>query len=296
MSTCHEVFNPFEDKLMPEEEEVTQEDEIEVVSLLSEEAPKTQDRRSYQDYVDAEKAESKVTAEKGKAPFEEDTTPDKFKGKSISDVIESYTQLEAELGRRGNEVGDLRKLTDQLLELNEKKVETKPEKKVEVDSLLDDPDTTIKEVVNSNPRLKALERKLDELGVKDDKLAFEKKHPDFQKTMNSPEFIGWIRESPLRQRMLQHANSEYDYEMGTELFDNYNLAKGNAITEATTARDTKASKAAKEGVTEKGGATRSKAKQVFKRSELIHLKLTNPAKYDSMMPEIKKAYIEKRVV
>ena len=280
---------------MPEEI-VTQESEEEVVSLLSEPAPKTQDRRSYQDYVDAEKVKASEEVEV-KAGDEEGVIPDKFKGKSIGDVIDSYTQLEAELGRRGNEVGDLRKLADQLLELNEKtEKKTEPRKKVEVDSLLDDPDTTINEVVDSNPRIQALEAKLSELGVKDSKDAFEDKHPEWQDTMQTPEFVEWIKESPIRQQMLQHANVNYDYAMGTELFDNYDLAKGNAIREATTERDTKASKGVRKNVTEKGGASQGKKVKKFKRSELIHLKITNPAKYEAMLPEIKQAYYDKRVI
>ena len=42
--------------------------------------------------------------------------PDKFKNKSMEDIISSYENLEKELGRKGQELGELRKLTDGILQ------------------------------------------------------------------------------------------------------------------------------------------------------------------------------------
>ena len=126
---------------MPNEDIEQEQQEAEIVSLLTTDAPKTKDRRSYEDYVSQATPETIPDATDN---IEQDV-PDKFKGKSISDVIESYTQLESEYGRRNSEVGSLRKLTDQLLELGDKKQEkaATPKEKVDVDTLLNDPDAAI---------------------------------------------------------------------------------------------------------------------------------------------------------
>ena len=62
--------------------------------------------------------EDEGTLEVGAAPDEGEVAPvipEKFKGKSYEDVVESYTQLERELGRKNNEVGELRHLADDFI-------------------------------------------------------------------------------------------------------------------------------------------------------------------------------------
>ena len=72
--------------------------------------------RNVQDAVDAqnEPEEEQVAAEpENKEPEYE--VPDKFKDKSIQDVSKSYEELEKKLGRQAQELGDTRKLADDLL-------------------------------------------------------------------------------------------------------------------------------------------------------------------------------------
>ena len=41
--------------------------------------------------------------------------PDKFSGKSVEDIVKSYQNLEQELGRKSQEIGELRQLSDSCL-------------------------------------------------------------------------------------------------------------------------------------------------------------------------------------
>lgn len=276
-----------------------EQEQVEVVDLFNEtpEAP-TSERKGYEYY--AKKAEQEAAANSDGHVTDkasDDGIPDKFKGKSVSDIIESYTKLEQEFGRRNNEVGSLRKLTDQLLELNEpSKAKTPERKKVEVDTLLEDPDTAINEAVDSNPRLKAIEDKLLQQSVAEHKAVFEQAHPNWETTLNTPEFAEWIKASPVRQRMLVEADRDYDYVTGKELFDNYQMAVGSKIADATETRNTNARAAAKKAVTEAGGDNSPKPTRKFKRSELIKLKLYNPSKYEAMRDEIMEAYATGNVI
>ncbi len=279
--------------------ENVEQEKVEVVSLLNEDPkPDTTERKGYDYYVKKAEQEAAATEdETGDAkPSDDDATPEKFKGKSTADIIESYTKLEQEYGRRNNEVGDLRRLTDQLLELNKPKQEEAPAKKVEVDSLLENPNDTINDVVDNNPRLKAIEDKLAGDVIAADKKVFETAHPDWETTLHTPEFAAWVGESPVRQRMLLEADRDYDYMTGKELFDNYQLSKGNAIADATAERNGKARKAAKTAVTETGGDNSNKTVVKYKRSELIHLKLTDPNRYAAMRDEIMQAYADGNVI
>lgn len=274
--------------------------ESEVISLLNTETPAVPARKGYEDYVAeaAAEASSQDAGQVEESNTDDDLLPEKFKGKSAAEIAASYAQLESEFGRRNNEVGSLRKLTDQLLELKKETSETATEarKKVDVDSLLTNPDDVINSAVDSNPRIKALEEKLLNADIAKEKAKFEGKYPDWATTLNTPEFAAWIKESPVRSRLLIEADANYDYATGTELFDMYTESKGNAIEDAKTARNAKARNTAKQAVTESGGANVEKSKPKFRRTELIQLKLTNPGKYEAMLPEIMEAYAQKRVI
>lgn len=288
---------------MPEDY-IEQEDQLsedEIISLLSDESPElTKTRKGYDDYVrEAAEAEDAGEEEEGAGQgHEKFEMPEKFQGKTAEEIARSYIELQSEYGRRNNEVGSLRKLTDQLLELNTKEQveQPAPKKKVSVDSLLENPDDAISEVVESNPRLKSLEEKLIKREREDSLKAFEDKFPNWVETLNTPEFQAWIMESPVRQRMFVQADREYDYATGAELLSTYELVRGSAIKAAKQERDTAARTAAKSAVTETSGNSQKKAKPKYRRTELIELKLRDPAKYQAMLPEIMQAYHDKRVI
>lgn len=281
--------------------------ETEVISLLNDEVSPstTPSRKGYADYVkDAEdEAATSDTDDDAGANDDKDTPdeskiPEKFKGKTAAEIAASYAQLESEYGRRNTEIGSLRKLTDQLLELKTDNTESKaPErKKLEVDDLLSNPGDAIDDAVSNSPRLKALEDKLASEDLAKSKSAFEQKHPTWETTMASDEFASWILESPLRTRLFKESNANYDYATGSELLELYDAVKGTAITEAKDQRNTTARKSAKQAVTESGGNQDSKPKKMYRREELIQLKLRNPAKYEAMKDDIMKAYADKRVI
>lgn len=275
----------------------------EVVSLLTDDTPSNQPvRKGYEDYV--REAEAEATADESNDKVEKEDKveesgfemPSKFEGKSAEEIAASYMELQSEYGRRNNEVGSLRKLTDQLLELKTDTPKEETKTPVDVDTLLSNPGDTINEAVESNPRLKAIEDKLVKADQDEALGRLETKHPNWVKTLQSEEFQAWIMESPIRQRLFVEADTNYDYDTGSELFDMYALSKGNAVSEAKQERDTNARKSAKQAVTESGGNAEGKPKKKFRRTELIQLKLTNPAKYAAMQEEIMQAYAEKRVI
>ena len=50
----------------------------------------------------------------------ESNVPSKFANKSTEEIIDSYTNLEKELGRKAQEVGELRKLSDSFLQAEDR--------------------------------------------------------------------------------------------------------------------------------------------------------------------------------
>lgn len=221
--------------------------------------------------------------------------PDKFRDKSIEEVINSYQALEKEFGRKNNEIGELRKLTDQMLDLQLKgsKQEAEPKKEVDFDSLMDNPSDVLNSLVNENPRLKAIEDQLHQAKLDTEKTAFEAKHPDAYEKVQSAEFQQWVNESPVRQQMFNEANGNYNYQMADELFTLYEAIQGTRVV-AKEESKIKREKDLKAASVEKG-STGAKSRKIYKRADLMRLRMTDPDKYAAMEPEIIRAYQEKRV-
>ena len=230
---------------------------------------------------------------------DESPEPEKFRGKSREDIIESYMNAERELGRKNSEVGELRKLADDFIrqQLNVDNSTTSKavkKKEVDVDYLLEDPSHAIEELVNDNPRLKALEEELNKAKIEKSKAAFQGKHNDWQETLASQDFQEWVTASPVRQKMLMEADKNYDYYLADDLFSTYKDLRGAKVDEV------KAKAAAKrKSDMKKAGGERSTsgetAKKVYRRKDLIRLKIEDRARYDAMAEDIYLAYQEGRV-
>ncbi len=229
----------------------------------------------------------------------EDTTfevPEKFTGKTIEEVITSYTNLESEYGRKNNEVGELRKLTDDILRQKVQPLEAdQSSNEVGFDDLIEDPKAAIDKALAQNPRLAALEADIAATAQGTAHKAILERHEDADAVVQSPEFQKWVGENPHRQKMFADASNNLDAGTASEMLDLYKSNVQMKTDAAIAARDGKASDGMKLAANEKGGKTPAKSRKVYKRSELIKLKISNPRQYEKMAPEINKAYAEGRV-
>ena len=220
--------------------------------------------------------------------------PEKFKDKSAADIANSYTELEKELGRKNNEVGELRKLTDDFLKQQLEPVTEKKENQIDLDNLLENPNDVIMGAIDNNPRIAALEEQLRQAQVAEKKQGFESKHTDWNTVLNSEDFSNWVQGSAVRQKMFSDANSSYDYAMLDEVFSLYKDVRGAVKEQAEVKAVTKRKKALKNTSTDKG-STGETSKKIYRRADLIRLKQTQPDRYSEMNEEIMLAYAEKRV-
>jgi len=232
-----------------------------------------------------------------KAAKDEFTLPEKFQGKSLEDVVKAYENAEKELGRKNNEVGELRKLTDQILQNNlaprQPDVESN-DTSVGFDDFIDDPDGAIEKALNRNPTLKRMEENINKSATEAARQALLASHPDADEVVSSPNFQRWLQERPSRVRMLQAAHSQNDADAASDVLDLYKRTKDVTNEEAVAERDAKALAAKKDAAMESGGGDAS-AKPYYKRSDLIHMKINDPARYRRMEDKIMKAYAEGRV-
>jgi dsDNA-specific endonuclease/ATPase MutS2 len=199
--------------------------------------------------------------------------PERFKGKSAEEIARAYVELESLQGRQANEYGQLRKTFETLLELQNKTSEPAkpaPEKKpVTVDEIYENADGAVRRVVReeSQSRIEELERKLQEAERRSQaaeaRATFERKHPEWQKTVQDPTFIEWIKQSPYRVKQAQVADSG-DFDAADELFSTYAELASVRATQTKQVRKT----AVREAALESSGGASPTPVEKYSRSKL----------------------------
>lgn len=227
--------------------------------------------------------------------------PEKFRDKSLEDVIKSYVNLEKEYGNKSNEVGELRKWADTLLQAqNSPKPEPQAQTKEDIndyvgfEDFIDDPNDAVTRALQSNPTIKKLEQSLAQQQLEASRQALLKVHPDADSVVASPEFQSWMMEAPGRQAILTQAHQNMNVDVAVDMLNLYKATRQAANEEATTERGAKAKADLAKASVESGGAPAS-TKKIYKRSELIELKVRDPRRYEGMREEIHRAYAEGRV-
>ena len=213
--------------------------------------------------------------------------PEKFKGKSISEVIDSYTALESEFGRRNTEVGDMRKTLDSIL---------KQQLEGSIDETEEDEDATaVEKALAKSPTLKAVTDGLTEQSRQVARNEFDKAHPNGTKMIGSKAFVKWVTDSPVRTNQFRTANTGYDYDTISEMLGTY-TELASVRKEKTAVKREGTMKALETPNANGGGDTGAAKRKVFKLSDLMKLRDTDPARYEKLGPVINKAYAEGRVL
>ena len=148
--------------------------------------------------------------------------PQKFQGKSVEEIVSSYENLEKELGRKGQEIGELRQLTDQILKqqvtTQTETAETQEEGE-EVD-FFDDPNKAVSKAIENHPKFREFEEQQKVQSAQATTRQLEAAHPDYLEVVSDPKFQEWVKESPIRTQLYVHAHN-YDLNSAMELMGNW---------------------------------------------------------------------------
>jgi len=90
------------------------------------------------------------------------------------------------------------------------------------------------------------------------------------------------------------ADGEFDYDSANELLSTYKQLRGVKARQTTDAGETQRKSNLKAASVDVGGSGES-GKRVYRRADLIRLKMQDPARYDALNDEILTAYQEGRV-
>ena len=234
------------------------------------------------------------------APVEEEL-PEKYKGKTAAEIAKMHQEAEKLIGRQANEVHEVRSLADQLLKQQleaNKKVQQQPIEESLEEDFFADPKQAVARTVEKHPAV--LEAKQAALELKKMKTAQQlaAKHPDFATIAQDAGFQDWVKSSAIRLNLFAKADAEYDFDSADELLSTYKeikQIKQAQQTQATQAVESKAQEQAMKAATVDVGGTGESSRKVYRRADLIKLKMTDPARYEAMSDEIMAAYAEGRV-
>ena len=219
--------------------------------------------------------------------------PELYEGKSLEDVIRMHQEANNMIGKQAQEVGEVRRLADELLKQNLSSKQQQVEVEPEVD-FFENPQKAVQNTIDKHPDVLAARQ----AGMEFKRMQIQQKlaqdHPDYTKVVNDSEFQNWVKSSPIRLGLYAKADGEFDYDSANELLSTFKQLRGIKAKESEKASDATRTKSMKAAQVDVGGSGES-SKRVYRRADLIRLKMTDPVRYESLNDEILAAYAEGRV-
>lgn len=261
------------------------------------------DDNTITDSTEELQSSQEVVEENSTTEVEEPSIPSKFANKSTEEIIDSYTNLEKELGRKAQEVGELRKLSDSFLQAEVARknnpqdntpLETKDNDDVD---FFDDPNKAVNKMIENHPRFQEFQQFQAQQAQAGAKAQLEQTHPDFTDVVQDKAFQEWVQDSPIRMQMFQAADS-YNFDAANELLSNWkDRSMISKTQEVKQAAETNRKDALKAASTESRSSSGSNAGgKTYRRADLIRLKMEDPSRYESLEDDIFAAYADGRVV
>ena len=220
--------------------------------------------------------------------------PEKYRAKSLEEVVRMHQEAEKLIGKQAQEVGEVRKLADELLKQNlSSKQQRIQEEEPEVD-FFENPQKAVQATIDKHPDVLAARQ----AGLDFKRMQIQQKlaqdHPDYSQVVNDSEFQNWVKSSPVRVGLYAKADGEFDYDSANELLSTFKQLRGVKAKQSEQASDANRAKSMKAAQVDVGGSGES-SKRVYRRADLIRLKMTDPARYETLSDEIMQAYSEGRV-
>ena len=228
---------------------------------------------------------------------EEPNLPEKYKGKSLEEVVQMHQEAEKLLGRQSSEVGELRKVVDDYISTQTQPIAPQ-QQHVEPEDDIDyftDPQAAVNRAIENHPKIREAQQYTEQYKKQSSLATLQAKHPDMQTILSDPKFAEWIKASKIRTQLFVAADQQYDADSADELFtlwkERKTVAQQTAQVEKQARKQTL--KAANTGNAR--GTGEGARKKVYRRSDIIKLMKTDPERYQALSDEILTAYAEGRV-
>lgn len=227
----------------------------------------------------------------------EEEIPDKYRDKDIKEVIRMHQEAEKLMGKQSSEVGELRKIVDDFVQvqLSKEKAHTSTDDEDEDVDFFTDPERAVERAIAKHPKIQEAETVTRQLKQQESLQRLKAAHPDFENIIKDQGFVDWVTKSKYRTEMLRAADRNYDFEAADELLttwkDRQNMVTEAANTETVARKESL--KRASTGNTK--GSAEGPSRKVYRRADIIKLMQTDPTRYQALASEIRQAYAEGRV-
>jgi len=260
-----------------------------IVDERDEEIKDTPEAQTTEDFADITKHEPEQATHVEQTV---DDLPDKYRGKSVKEIVAMHQEAERMIGRQGDEVGQLRKVVDDYIKTATDNTSTK-ESEEDVD-FFTDPDKAVERKISNHPAVKKALETLGQYEMANNASAIRAKYPKAEQYLKDPSFNEWMQGSQYRQTLFQKANA-LDFGAIDEMLGLWE-ERVNLVNQTAEAETSSRSRQIKQGST--GNASGSRAvsgKKTYRRADIIKLMQTDPDRYQELQPEIMAAYAEGRV-
>jgi len=219
--------------------------------------------------------------------------PEKYREKSLDEIVKMHQEAEKLIGKQAQEVGEVRKLADELIKQNLGSRQQTRQEEPEVD-FFENPQKAVQRTVDNHPDILAARQVTLEMKRAQIQQRLAQEHPDFGDIAKDQDFANWVKSSPVRIKIFEQADSGYDFDSANELLSTYKQLR--SVKQKQTSDDGEETR--KQNLRAVGvdvGGSGESSKKVYRRADLIRLKMQDPNRYDALSDEIMAAYAEKRV-
>ena len=230
-------------------------------------------------------------------PQQEPELPEKYKGKSVEDLVQMHQELEKFSGKQSTEVGELRRLVDDHIQ-TQLVAQQAPQQQQQQDDDVDffvDPKTAVSRAIDNHPKIREAQAYTEQAKKQATLAQLQQRHPEMESVLQDPKFAEWIKGSKVRTQLFVQADQMYDYDAADELFSLWK--EKNQVVHQTAQAERAARKSAVKSANTGNarGTGEGSRRKVYRRADIIKLMRTDPERYQSMSDELLKAYAEGRV-
>ena len=220
--------------------------------------------------------------------------PEIYRNKSLEEVVKMHQDQVKMIGRQAQEVGEVRKLADELIKqnLSSRQQQTRVEEP-EVD-FFENPQKAVQRTVDSHPDIIAARQATLEMKRAQIQQKLAQEHPDFGDIAKNEDFANWVKSSPVRIDLFKKADADFDYDSANELLSTYKELRSVKQKQTSDAGEATRKQNLRAVGVDVGGSGES-SKRVYRRADLIRLKMQDPNRYEALSDEIMLAYQEGRV-
>jgi hypothetical protein len=259
------------------------------------------DERKEEDQEPTDQLDTQDTVE---TPQEEQPqqpeVPEKYRGKSVEDLVQMHQELEKFSGKQSTEVGELRKVVDDYIQ-TQLSVQQAPQQQQYQDDNDDDvdffvdPKTAVSRAIDNHPKIKEAQAYTQQYKQQATLAQLKSSHPEMEQILQDPKFAEWIKGSKVRTQLFVQADQAYDYDAANELFSLWKERNQVVQQTAQAEREARKSSVKTASTGNARGTAEGSRRKVYRRADIIKLMRTDPERYQSMADELLKAYAEGRV-